>query len=57
MIKNENNITKLNLDFTAIWGIITGKGMEINKLSNQLFLNQFLLEGFPKIPLKLENRR
>lgn len=47
MIKNENNITKLNLDFTAIWGIITEKGMEINKLSNQLFLNQFLLEGFP----------
>lgn len=31
--------------------------MEINKLSNQLFLNQFLLEGFPKIPLKLENQR
>lgn len=48
LIKNENNIAKLNLHFTAAGGITAVQETYIDKWSNLLFLHQLLLEGFPK---------
>lgn len=47
-MKNENNIAKLNLHFTAAWGVSTVQEIQMDKFSNLLFLKQFLLDGFPK---------